>query len=126
MRKLLSRGLSAFIVLIALVAAADARGQGMQRYQPSRPTVSPYMNLFRNNVGPLPNYYSLVRPQLNQLAFNDQVLAQQIQQNASLTLLQSQAGQQGVTPTGKSSWFMTYGRQTFMAAPGGGAAGGRR
>ena len=124
MRKLLPHGLSAFIVLLAF-AAADARGQGMQRYQPSRPTVSPYMNLFRGNVGPLPNYYSLVRPQINQLAINQQVLTQQVQQNASLSLLQSQAEKPTVTPTGKSSWFMTYGRQTFMAAPGGGAVGRR-
>jgi hypothetical protein len=125
MRKLLPRGLNAFIVLLAL-AAADARGQGMRRYQPSRPTVSPYMNLFRGNVGPLPNYFSLVRPQINQQAVNQQVLSQQVQQSASINFLQSQAGQQTVTPTGKSSWFGTYGRQTFMSAPGGGAGGGRR
>ncbi len=46
------------------------RGQAQRRYQPNSPTVSPYLNLLRTNLGPLPNYHSLVRPQLNQQNFN--------------------------------------------------------
>jgi hypothetical protein len=116
--------LSACITLLA-ISTHPAQAQVARRYQPSRPTVSPYLNLFRNNVGPLPNYYSLVRPQINQLAVNNQVAAQQAQQSASLNMLQSQSSQQAVTPTGKNSWFMTYSRQSFMSAPGAGGGGGR-
>lgn len=126
MRRLPIRKLSLCVVLVAIAATHEVRGQGVRRYQPSRPTVSPYLNLYRNNTGPLPNYYSLVRPQLNQQAFNNQISAQQAQQNAALGLLQSQAAQPTTTPTGKRSWFMTYGRQSFMTAPGGGSTGGRR
>jgi hypothetical protein len=119
--------LRACILLLAAALPADAQGQVARRYQPSRPTVSPYLNLFRNNVGPLPNYYSLVRPQINQQAFNTQIAAQQAQQKSALNLLQSQPAQQAATPTGKSGWFMTFGRQSFMATPsgGGGAMGVR-
>lgn len=123
MRNLLPRGLSALIVVLALAAASEAQAQA--RYQPSRPTVSPYMNLFRGNVGPLPNYYSLVRPQINQLAFDRDVATVQLQQKAGLNMLQTQVGKQAATPTGKHSGFNTYGRQTFMTAPSG-ASGGRR
>ncbi len=122
MRKRLPRCLTAFVVLLATTAVAEAQAQAPRRYQPARPTVSPYLNLFRNNTGPLPNYYSLVRPQINQQAFNTQVAAQQAQQTSALNLLESQSGQVAATPTGKSGWFMTYGRQSFMAAP---PAGGR-
>jgi hypothetical protein len=115
--------LLSFIAVLAL-AVAPVQAQGARRYQPSRPTVSPYMNLFRNNVGPLPNYYSLVRPQINQLAVNNQVATQQAQQSASLNMLQSQTAKQAATPTGKNSWFMTYRRQSFMSAPGAGGGGG--
>jgi hypothetical protein len=106
--------LPAIALAIALAMTSEGFAQGARRYQPSRPTVSPYLNLYRNNVGPLPNYYSLVRPQLNQQTLNDRVLAQQAQQSATLGVLQSQSAQSTVTPTGKRSWFMTYGRQTFM------------
>lgn len=124
MSRMTQRTLRASISVLALAVASEGFAQGARRYQPSRPTVSPYLNLYRNNVGPLPNYYSLVRPQLNQQAFNDRVVAQQAQQSATLGVLQSQAAQATVTPTGKRSWFMTYSRQTFMTpSPGGGAAG---
>jgi hypothetical protein len=40
-----------------------------------RPSVSPYMNLTNNNTGTATNYQSLVRPQLEQQAFNRRSLA---------------------------------------------------
>lgn len=115
-KSLLPKVVGACILMLASFVCGESRGQQARRYQPSRPTVSPYLNLFRNNTGPLPNYYSLVRPQINQLAFNQQQLIQQTQQNASLGLLQNELRQQGTTPTGKHSGFMTYGRQGFMTA----------
>jgi hypothetical protein len=97
------------------LAAVPSYGQQLRRYQPSSPTISPYMNLLRTNVGPLPNYYSLVRPQLNQLEFNRQQVATQAQQAASLRLLEKEGQKsQAATPTGKGSWFMTSGRAGYM------------
>ncbi|WP_146397898.1 hypothetical protein [Pseudobythopirellula maris] len=60
----------------ALGLTALAEPAAGQRYQPSRPTVSPYLDLLRQNNSPVPNYYSLVRPKQRQYEFNRQ------QQNA--------------------------------------------
>jgi hypothetical protein len=104
----------ASVVVLALLCAAESQAQ-TPRYQPSRPTVSPYLNLFRNNTGPLPNYYSLVRPQLNQLDFNQRQMTAQQQQNAAIGALQAETRQLGTTTqTGKSSGFMKFQRQGFM------------
>lgn len=104
---------SAFAVLLfSHLSAPTAHGQA--RYQPATPTVSPYLNLLRNNVGGgLPNYYSLVRPQLQQQAFNRQQLATNVQQAANVNLLQSNLDR-AITPTGKSAQFMTSGRATYL------------
>jgi hypothetical protein len=109
-----------FFVLAALMltlstSARTALSQVVPRYQPARPTVSPYLNLFRRDAGPLPNYYSLVRPQLNQQAIDMELLQNQARQGAEIGAIRS--GQMTATPTGKGSWFMQYGRQTYMMAP---------
>ena len=100
------------IGLFAAAVGLEANAQSPpERYQPSRPTVSPYLNLFRNNNGPLPNYYSLVRPQLQQIdnqrrqqAINTQ---QQTQiQNLNRGLLQISSPQ--IAPTGGGSTFRNY------------------
>jgi hypothetical protein len=101
--------------LLVLVSAVTSSAQ--QRYQPSTPTVSPYLNLFQNNRNgrfsrALPNYYSLVRPQLQQNEFNQAQLQIQQQQARSIQELQAGVGylvqqQQTGQPvlTGHSSWF---------------------
>ena len=53
-----------------LLICGTVRGQGLRSYEPASPTVNPYLNLLRTDFGPLPNYHSLVRPQLRQQAFN--------------------------------------------------------
>ena len=117
MNSFFARMACASIVVLALLAAADCRGQ-TPRYQPSRPTVSPYLNLFRNNTGPLPNYYSLVRPQLYQQSFNQQTLTQQAQQTAAIGTLSTQIRPGTTTQTGKHSGFMVFQRQGFMTGSG--------
>ena len=117
------RTLCTVVFVLASFAAREGHCQQARRYQPSRPTVSPYLNLFRSNTGPLPNYYSLVRPQLNQQTFNQQQMIQQTQQNAALGLLQNQVRQSTISPTGKQSGYMTYWRQSFMTNRSGGAVG---
>lgn len=104
----------------ALVAAGatDALAQRPQRYQPSRPTVTPYLNLLRNNNSPLPNYYSLVRPQFNQQALNQQQQTVLLNQQRQIQGLQAGLlrGPQSQGPvTGNASWFMNPGsRSTFL------------
>jgi hypothetical protein len=84
------------------------------RYQPRTSTVSPYLNLGRFNGGGLPNYYALVRPQIQQRQFNTQAARVAQLQQAEIVSLQTQASQglssQGVQ-TGNNSWFMTPGTE---------------
>ena len=112
---------------IVLTAASASEGQ-VRRYEPSRPTVSPYLNLFRNrDSNPfLPNYYTFVRPMQQQQRLN-QTQEQLIQQQSrAIGQLQTQVQQLGqgqvgqmsgplVAPTGKQSGFMRPGtRSTFL------------
>lgn len=101
--------------VIALAALAVESHAQTPRFQPSRPTVSPYLNLFRNNTGPLPNYYSLVRPQLYQQDFNQRQTQLMGQQAAEIGALQTKTQKLGTTTqTGKGSGFMTFRRHNFM------------
>jgi TolA-binding protein len=109
--------IAAGFVVLASSAATVASAQG---YQPSRPTVSPYLNLFHNNRNgrlnrALPNYFTLVRPQLQQQQINQtqqQLLQQQngtIQQlQGNVQVLQQQKSGQAVT--GHNSWFLNTSR----------------
>jgi hypothetical protein len=100
---------------------------GQQRYEPSRPTVSPYVNLFRENNGIVPNYQSLVRPMLQQQQTNIYQGQQLKKQQQSLRDLQvsqqdlerrARAGT-SMSPTGKGAWFNKPGSQsTFMNTSG--------
>ena len=92
-------------------------GQQVRRYQPKTPTVSPYLNLLRFNDSGLPNYYSLVRPQQRQRAFNNQSRLLSRRQAITVGRLQNdfQKGRLPIAPTGTGSWFMkTSARSTFL------------
>jgi TolA-binding protein len=120
--------------MLTLVGGATNTAQA-QGYQPSRPTVSPYLNLFQNNRGgqfnrALPNYYSLVRPQQQQQQVNQTQQQLLQQQNGTLqelqgnvqTLQQQKTGQPVVT--GHNSWFLNTSR--YYSQVGTAAAGPRR
>ena len=105
------------VLLLALIGAwcvlVSSRSVVAQnqvpRYRPSRPTVSPYMNLFREDRGPLSNYHTYVRPMLEQQSVNyrQQSATQQLQQHVQA--LQQQGQQYGpaeVSPTGIGATFM--------------------
>lgn len=115
--------------VITAIVATSWLGQGLaqERYSPATPTVSPYLNLFQNNRNggfnrAVPNYYSLVRPQIQQQRFNQQQLNSQQAQNNEILQLQTgvngilrqqQTGQQVVT--GHGSWFENGGtRSRFL------------
>lgn len=102
--------LAALFVAVVSLAAFDGEACHAQvrRYAPSTPTISPYLNLTRFNGGGLPNYYSLVRPQVQQQAFDQQQAAQQQLQGYKIRTLQDEV-QSGLTPTGKSAGHMNLG-----------------
>ncbi len=99
-------------VSVALLAVSSADAQRPWPYRPGRPTISPYMNLYRANPGPVDNYHLYVRPQqqlLNTLQWQDQALQQQGAHLQSLRQEVSGFGQRRIaTPTGIGAGFMNY------------------
>ena len=105
--------IAVLVAAFAWLASGEESHAQVRRYTPNTPTISPYLNLTRNNGGGLPNYYSLVRPQMQQQDFDRQQAAQQQMQGQKIMTLQDEV-QSGLTPTGKSSRFMNFGtRHTF-------------
>jgi hypothetical protein len=100
------------IGLLATDARAQRPGQTPPaRYQPSRPTVSPYLNLFRQNEGPLPNYHSLVRPQLQNIENERRQQAINIQQQTEIRTLNrglSRIAQPAAASTGGGGTFRNF------------------
>jgi hypothetical protein len=96
-------------VYFSLAVTGEAMAQ--RSYRPANPTISPYLNLTRVNNGSLPNYYSLVRPELEQRQINRQAAALARQQGNQLIQLGNrvQKGLVPAAPTGKSSQFLTVG-----------------
>jgi hypothetical protein len=76
------------------------------------PTVSPYLNLFRNDLNGQSdfNYSTLVKPQLQQQQLNQQLERQNLQTNRRLTSIAAQAdfnaqGSKDEYPTGHQTVF---------------------
>jgi hypothetical protein len=67
---------------------------GPARYTPpsGKPVISPYLDLYNRNTGPVPNYFLYVRPQLDQQRTN-LAATQQIGQN--LLLIDQNAAKTG-------------------------------
>jgi hypothetical protein len=127
-----SRWISSMLAGVAggclILTASDGLAQ-VRRYEPARPTVSPYLNLFGRQRGIAPNYFTEVRPLQQQYQFQQQQnqfnRIQQLQsreQDRVITKLETRlqeiqlnAISDPITPTGKASWFAQPGnRQTFM------------
>ena len=102
-------------VSVASLCLAGGREGAAQvaRYQPSTPTISPYLNLTRFNPGGLPNYYALVRPQIQQRQINLQEQARLRFQERQIIRLENEVQQvlAPTGPTGTNSWFMVPGNQ---------------
>lgn len=104
------------------VQAANCAAQVQRRYQPSRPTVSPYLNLFRFNNSVVPNYQSLVRPEQEALRFRQQQQQYDRRQTQELNQLRSNVEvlqqpavvSELVAPTGKNAWFNRPGPSSFQ------------
>jgi hypothetical protein len=101
---------------IGLGVGSSAAPKPFSSYSPT-PTVSPYLNLFREDLegGGDFNYNTLVRPQLQQQQFNQQVQRQGLAVERQLQAFAAQGdfNPQGSTsqlPTGHQTVFRYYGR----------------
>lgn len=81
----------------------------------SRPHLSPYLNLLRNDQDVATNYYTLVRPQVRQQRINTQFAEQMDRQDQNLTQLQEEVstvqgsglgGRPVLPPTGLGARYM--------------------
>ena len=106
----------AALMLVATNSAQAQRRAGSQKYargyQPSKPTLSPYLNYFRLNTGVLPNYQQFVRPQIQLQKTLQQQQAQIQSGKRSLQQLdkkmRERLTQPTVSPTGHSATFMNF------------------
>jgi hypothetical protein len=99
-----------------VVLGADASSAQVRRYEPARPTISPYLYFFqgRDSNPFLPNYYSFVRP-LQQQYRNNQVQQQQLQQQERLLQQQGQYLQRQGQAIGQlQSQFQQFGQAPPM------------
>jgi hypothetical protein len=97
---------------IGLGAGTTAASKPFSNYSPP-PTVSPYLNLFREDLDGTSdfNYQTLVRPLLQQQQINQQVERQGLE---LARRLQSMAAQSDFTPQGSESQFPTGHQSVFM------------
>jgi hypothetical protein len=101
--------LSCWGVLACTLAFSQTRRSEPRQYQPARETLSPYVGLLQGNNGVIPNYYSLVRPRLEQRTFNQQLQATTRVQSLNIQAL-SGSTESSPRPlqTGKSAGFEQY------------------
>lgn len=96
-----------FAVASSGIATAQRPSDG--QYRPARPTLSPYMGLLQTNTGPIPNYFSLVRPMMQQQSFNRQLSQATRAQSIQIQSLSTQGSQaQPTSQTGNASGFQQY------------------
>jgi hypothetical protein len=97
------------LLLSGLSIAGEVQAQQqVPSYQPTKPTLSPYLYLTRPDFGPFPNYQTYVEPYKNQQQFNlnQQTQITQLQQGQQQQQQQSQQSQFApaqVAPTGVSA-----------------------
>lgn len=102
-------GLGLLGCALSIQVAYGQQRRGPTQYQPANPTMSPYVGLLQGNTGAIPNYFSLVRPRLEQRAFN-----QQLQSTSRLQPIDiQQSTSSSATPstrfqTGKNAGFGRY------------------
>jgi hypothetical protein len=100
---------------VAAAAPGPMLAKPFSGYTPE-PTVSPYLNLFREDVDGSSdlNYQTLVRPMLQQQQFNQQVQRQSMELSRRMQAMAAQSdfnpeGSQSQYPTGHQTVFMYYG-----------------
>jgi hypothetical protein len=117
-------------LLLCLATTAEAQ-RGSSRYNiPRRPTISPWMDLFSQETGPLDNYHSFVRPRqrlYNTLGNQNYQLQQQ---GGNIRNLGKQVTRMErpafVRPTGTGSSYMNLSHYYPMQGTGRSIGGGSR
>ncbi len=106
--------IAAFVAGWVMMAADTAFAQGSRsnrganaRSRIQRPTVSPYLNLYRQDSQGIPTYQTLVRPQVQQQRVN-QVQQTEITQLRSDLANERAAATQPLPQTGHVSYFRHY------------------
>ncbi|MCO6047748.1 hypothetical protein NG895_27915 [Aeoliella sp. ICT_H6.2] len=97
------------MVGLALFLSANCSAQNIPRYTPSRPTLSPYLGLLRNNNSAIPNYFAFVRPLERQQQINQQSALTLRKQSLEIERTQEEFNQIEVGATGKGAWFYNFG-----------------
>jgi hypothetical protein len=103
--------MAGMLLPLARPASAQVRAPG---YGPATPTLSPWLNLYQKQAGPVDNYHMFVQPQIQlQNTLRQQELTNQ-RQTAGMTSLGQQMTQMEqdrqapVHPTGTGSVYMSY------------------
>lgn len=111
------------LTIVSLAAAAwivtggDIRAQSPGGYAPSSPTLSPWLNLYQQNKGPLDSYHSFVRPEMELRATIAQQRAINRTFGADIRELRSDAlrpDQSKMHATGSNATFMQYSHYYFQ------------
>ncbi len=90
-------------------ALSQTRRTQDRQYRPTRDTMSPYIGLLQGNNGAIPNYYTLVRPRIEQRAFNRQLQATSRVQSLEIQRLTGGAeSEPRALQTGKNAGFEQY------------------
>ena len=105
----------ALAVCVSLHSASPAQAQGVRR-----PTVSPYLNLLRNDATPAENYYNLVRPEfLFRQSLQQQGRQIQKLQRGTTNIPSSQTGVApgpvAIPVTGHTTYYQTFSHYYFFA-----------
>lgn len=111
MTKTILSSLAPLALLVVLPVEASAQMPTRAGYNPQRPTLSPYLDLFRRDGGALPNYYTFVRPKQNVLRFqqNQRRINSQLERSVVGLQQEQQAFQAaGVRATGNTGAYLNY------------------
>jgi len=109
------------LVLVAVsLGVRSAQAQGL--YRPARPTLSPWLNLYDRNAGPLGGYLSDVRPRTEVYRTLNQQQAAINRQTSDIQSLGQQVTEMrqdgAIAPTGTGAGFMNYSGHFQNSNPG--------
>jgi len=100
---------------------ALAQGAAGGRYPMRSPVLSPWLQLFQRNAGPLDNYHTFVRPQMELLGTLQRQGIRLQQQGAGILRLDDELSQwenrRMSRPTGTGSVFMDYSHYYDLRSP---------
>jgi len=110
------------LACVASLFACSAQAQGIRpSYRPSSPTLSPWLQLYNRNTGPLDNYHSYVRPRqevYRTFRQQESVIQRQGEGLRNLGQQVMSIRQEPIRSTGTGSTFMNYSHYYNFRGPG--------